>query len=212
MDIDQRNELVSDNELQVLGHKTMPKDMLPSFFLRNYNVYGLEQTTLPVETYAPNIEMKDTPVDHEYLLKVIKDYCEREHIEVTYAGLRAYYHTGKDSIQIPRRENFERIEDFYFTLCHELAHSTGHRDRLSRFKSSEEMEESRREQYAFEEVVADMTASLVMQQAGLTPDLPNSAAYIAGFLRYWSDKKSQLYKACRQAQKACDYICNTSKW
>lgn len=172
----------------------------------------MEQTTLPIESYVPTLTETKPSVDHEHLLKIIQDYCVREHIEVTYAGLRAYYQPGKDCIQIPRRENFEKIEDFYFTLCHELAHSTGHRDRLSRFKSSEEMEASRREQYAFEEVVADMTASLLMQQAGLSPDLPNSASYIEGFLRYWSDKKSQLYKACRQAQKACDYICNTTKW
>lgn len=212
MDIDQRNELVSDNALQVLGHKQTTKDLVPSYFLRNYNVFWLEQTTLPIESYAPTLTEAKPSVDHEHLLKIIQDYCVREHIEVTYAGLRAYYQPGKDCIQIPRRENFERIEDFYFTLCHELAHSTGHRDRLGRFKSSEEMESSRREQYAFEEVVADMTASLLMQQAGLSPDLPNSASYINGFLRYWSDKKNQLYKACRQAQKACDYICNTAKW
>ena len=84
---------------------------------------------------------------------------------MTYAGVRAYYQPSKDSIQIPRRENFERVEDFYFTLCHELAHSTGHIDRLARFKTSEEMETSRKEQYAFEEIVADITACLLMQQA-----------------------------------------------
>lgn len=212
LDIEQRNELMSDNELQVMGHKAMPKEMLPNFFLRNYYVYGLEQTTLPVETYAPNLEIKNAHVDHEFLLKAIHEYCDREHIEVTYAGLRAYYQPGKDCIQIPRRENFERIEDFFFTLCHEIAHSTGHRDRLNRFKTSDEMEASRKEQYAFEEVVADMTACLLMQQAGIAPDLQNSSSYIEGFLRYWSDKKSQLYKACRQAQKACDFIINNTKW
>lgn len=39
MDIDQRNEIVSDNALQVLGHKPTTKDLVPSYFLRNYNVY-----------------------------------------------------------------------------------------------------------------------------------------------------------------------------
>ena len=212
MDIDQRNEIVSDNALQVLGHRTTTKDLVPSYFLRTYNVYWLEQTTLPVESYAPTLESSKPSVDHEHLLKIIQNYCDREKIEVTYAGVRAYYQPSKDSIQIPRRENFERVEDFYFTLCHELAHSTGHINRLARFKTSEEMETSRKEQYAFEEIVADITACLLMQQAWLTPDLPNSASYIEGFLRYWSDKKSQLYMACRKAQKAADYISNTSKW
>ncbi len=212
MDIDQRNEIVSDNALQVMGHRTTTKDLVPSYFLRTYNVYWLEQTTLPVESYAPSLEGSKPSVDHEHLLKIIQDYCDREKIEVTYAGVRAYYQPSKDSIQIPRRENFERVEDFYFTLCHELAHSTGHRDRLARFKTSEEMETNRKELYAFEEIVADICSCLLLQQAGLTPDLPNSASYIEGFLRYWSDKKSQLYMACRKAQKAADYISNTSKW
>lgn len=130
MDIDQQNELVSDNSLHALGHKSVPKEMRPSYFLRNYNIYGVEQTNLPVESYDPKHESPKETVDHKKLLKVIQDYCTREHIQVTYAGLRAYYEPGTDSIKIPRRENFAKLEDFYHTLCHEIAHSTGHRDRL----------------------------------------------------------------------------------
>lgn len=209
---DDRFELVSDNAVHIMGHKPAPKSKVPNFFLRNYRLYGLEQTTLPLETHDQNYGKNPTAEDHNELLKIIQDYCDRERLDVTCAGLRAYYTPSKDSIQIPRRENFERIEDFYFTLIHELIHSTGHRDRLARFKSSSEMEEGRKEQYAYEEIVADMGASLLMRQFNINPDLPNSAVYISWWLSYWKDKKSQLYRAARDAQRAVDFICNTSAW
>lgn len=205
-------ELVSHNATRVLWHKAVPKSMVPKFFLRNYHIYGLEQTTLPLDTYDTDREKNQTSADHSTLLKVIQEYCDREHIEITCAWLRAYYAPSKDSIQIPRRENFDRIEDWFSTLCHELAHSTGHKDRLARFQTSSEMEESRKEQYAFEEVIADMASCLLMRQFNINPDLPNSAAYVSGWLSHWQDKKQQLYRACREAQKVVDYICNTSSW
>lgn len=209
---DDRFELVSDNAVHIMGHKPAPKSKVPSFFLRNYRLYGLEQTTLPLETYDQNYGKNPTAEDHKELLKVIQDYCDRERLDVTCAGLRAWFSPSRDSIQIPRRENFERVEDFYFTLIHELAHSTWAPSRLSRYKASSELESGRKELYAYEEVVADMTACLLMRQFNINPDLPNSAIYVSGWLSYWQDKKQQLYRACRDAQKAVDYICNTSAW
>lgn len=205
-------ELVSHNAVTVMGHKPAPKSMIPKFFLRTYHNYGLEQTTLPLETYDADREKNQVQPDHESFLKTIQDYCDREHIDVTYAGLRCFYNSSLDSINITRRENFDKVEDWLFTLAHELAHSTWHKDRLSRFKSSSDMETSRKEQYAFEEVVADMTACLLLRQFNINPDVPNSASYISWWLTYWRDKKQQLYKACREAQKAVDYICNNALW
>jgi antirestriction protein ArdC len=73
------------------------------------------------------------------------------------------------------------VEDFYFTLCHELGSLHGtHQPTELGSKHLKRWKTSRREQYAFEEVVADITASLLMQQAGLTPDLPNSASIHRG--------------------------------
>jgi antirestriction protein ArdC len=130
IDIDNKNEVVSDNRQHCLGHKVVSRELKPSYFLRNYQVYGIEQSTLPKESYQTQPSDYKESVDHERILKVIHEYCDREKIQVEYAGLRAFYHTKKDCIQIPRRENFDTIEAFYGTLAHELAHSTGHRDRL----------------------------------------------------------------------------------
>jgi len=91
MDIDQKNELVSDNALHIMGHKSVPRELKPSYFLRTYNVYGVESTNLPVESYDPKLERAPETVDQGKLLKIIEDYCLREHIEVTYSGIRAFY-------------------------------------------------------------------------------------------------------------------------
>ncbi len=45
---------------------------------------------------------------------------------------RAYYNPVHDYINLPAIEQFESAEHFYATFFHELAHSTGHQDRLAR--------------------------------------------------------------------------------
>ena len=211
VDIDIKNELASENSECTLGHKSLDEKHRPGYFLRYYRVFWVEQTKLPMECYYHAGVPQTEAIDHEKLLATIRAYCERENIRIEYKWLRAFYDLNNDSIQIPRRENFTRISDFYFTLLHEIAHSTGNKQRLMRFSESIRSGSSR-EEYAFEEVVADMSACLMMSRAWLSPDLPNSASYVDGWLTYWEDKKDQIYKASRIAQKVSEFVFNDLPW
>jgi antirestriction protein ArdC len=125
-------------------------------------------------------------------------------------GSNPAYFPTLDKITMPYMEDFESEEEYYCTLFHELAHSTGHSKRLNR---KELMESKVRggELYSKEELTAEFTAAYLSAVAGIEQKiLDNSAAYIQGWLRKLRNDKTIILRAASQAQAAADYILNTS--
>jgi len=125
------------------------------------------------------------------------------------------YRPGSDSVHMPERGYFTSEEAYYSTLFHELAHSTGHQSRLARKSLMEnkgmDAEGEARQVYAEEELVAEMAASFLSAHAGIMEaELPNSAAYLQGWIDALKSKdaKGWIIRAASQAQKAADYILN----
>jgi antirestriction protein ArdC len=123
------------------------------------------------------------------------------------AGDQADYHPGTDVIRLPLRSQFRSPEHYYATAFHETGHSTGHPSRLNR-PGIAQFDHFGTGRYAREELVAQMTSSLLCAQAGIdTPELfENSASYIAGWLTALSNDKKIVITAAAQAQRACDLI------
>jgi antirestriction protein ArdC len=109
---------------------------------------------------------------------------------------------------MPKIETFRSSESYYGTLFHELVHSTGHNERLNRL----EMIKSngmRSEDYAKEELTAEMGASYLKSFAGIPIEkLENNAAYIQHWLERLKNDKRFIVHASAQAQKATDFILN----
>ena len=120
-------------------------------------------------------------------------------------GDEAYYRPLTDTIHIPRREQFERPEDYAYTLAHELVHSTSHESRLNR-KAEQGFAPFGSASYAEEELVADIGAQMVLSDLGVATDMENSASYLRGWLKALSDDPSMIIKASSKAQKAADYM------
>jgi len=125
------------------------------------------------------------------------------------------YRPGSDSVHMPERGYFTTEEAYYSTLFHELAHSTGHQSRLARKSLMEskgmDAEGEARKVYAEEELVAEMAASFLSAHAGIMEaELPNSAAYLQGWIDALKSKdaKGWIIRAASQAQKAADFILN----
>lgn len=118
----------------------------------------------------------------------------------------AYYHPGKDYINMPKRKGFRTNEEYYAVLFHELIHSTGHKSRLARI-GVQQMSPFGSDLYSTEEIIAEMGSCYLSSFACIVPKpLDNSVAYIQGWLeRLKNDKKILIY-AASQAQKAADYI------
>jgi antirestriction protein ArdC len=64
---------------------------------------------------------------------------------------------------MPEFADFHTSDDYYSTLAHELCHATGHVDRLAR----PSLISTKREDYAREELVAELGAAFVSATIGI---------------------------------------------
>lgn len=123
-------------------------------------------------------------------------------------GDAAYYQPIKDTVVVPPLEKSVGAEQYYSTLFHELAHSTGHSTRLNR-KELMEADGFGKVNYAKEELTAEMTAAYLCAVTEIgQPTIENSAAYIENWLTVLKNDKTLIIRAASQAQKAADYVLN----
>lgn len=175
--------------------------------LRYYRLYNLDQTE-GLEKHVP----ADTKREHQPIAEaeaIVKGYQTPP--SISHGGDRAYYMPSRDSVQMPVPENFETDENYYSVLFHELGHSTGHFSRLARKDFSEFFVSH--EQYAKEELIAEMTAAFLSAECGFTTErnVENSAAYIKGWLKALSNDPTMVVSAASAAQKAADHILGREK-
>lgn len=114
---------------------------------------------------------------------------------------RAYYCIADDYIHMPPIGTFHSASDFYGTLAHEAAHSSGHKTRLDRFQKFQT-----KQQYAFEELIAEIAAAMLGVEFGFKPDFAQTAAYVEGWTKALKEDNRAIFKAAAEAQKAVDYI------
>ncbi len=130
-------------------------------------------------------------------------YCEKYGIvsEVVYGSGKAYYEKMNSRMSWPDPKQFKSIYEYYSTCFHEMAHST--MEQIDRSKFS----------YAQEELVAEITASMLCASLGLMDDgsLQNNIAY----LQHWhghlkEEKPKSVYFAIVEAQKAAQLILSSA--
>ena len=124
-------------------------------------------------------------------------------VPVNYGGNRAYYSPSKDSIQLPKMQDFISSEHYYSTYFHELSHATGHVSRLNRFSDDSFVN---RETYAQEELIAEFSAAFLCGECGINNTHDQSAAYIAGWKKAIKKNPNAVVEAISAAQKATDLI------
>lgn len=172
--------------------------------LKYYSLFNLEQTEgIPSPTFDVPV-FPFTPI--EKAERIVQNMPNRP--EIIYGGNRASYTPASDTIRMPHEEMFEKSEEVYSVLYHEMSHSTGHKSRLAR-KEVMETNEFGSESYGNEELVAELASSMLCGVAGIsnqTIDL--AASYLNGWLSVLKKDKKLIIVAAAQAQKAADYILN----
>jgi antirestriction protein ArdC len=186
---------------------------------------GLEEKTYTVLRYSTVFNIEQTEGCQLKLpeLTVLTEHEKIERCEAVYANMpkrpelrsdspsrrfQAYYSQTLDYVNLPARHCFDKPEEFYSTLYHELTHSTGHASRLNRetFTQAVKFGDTN---YSKEELVAEMGAAFL---AGLTGidlvTIPNSAAYLNSWIKRLKGEPKLVISAAAQAQKAVDYILN----
>ncbi len=167
--------------------------------LRYYTVFNIAQTTLADDPrFAIETKQHDRIAETE---RIAADMPNRPTIEDKES--RAYYRPSSDVVNVPALKYFESGEEYYSTLFHELAHSTGHAKRLNR-EGINEVAAFGTATYSKEELIAEMSAAYLCASCGIE----HSAAYIGGWLRKLKDDRRLVVFAAAAAQKAADYVLN----
>jgi antirestriction protein ArdC len=178
------------------------------FSIKYYRVFNVAQCEgiVPIGADEPKVEKtKNNPI--EIAESVVKRYLENEpKFKIVHAeSNRAFYNVMRDFVNVPKIEGFTDSDSYYKVLFHELAHSTGHEDRLNR-KSLTEVMNWGDETYAKEELVAEISSMYMVGLLGLEPHMTNSQAYIQGWCKHLEDKPKECVFAMQQATKVVDYI------
>jgi antirestriction protein ArdC len=117
----------------------------------------------------------------------------------------ACYYPEIDVINVPLVANIISPIEHALTTLHEGAHSTGHGTRLNRIGITGVIKKGSPE-YAFEELIAELTAIFICVERGINAVRDNSAAYMKHWLQYLENDPKFLYNAAKEAQKAANYI------
>jgi antirestriction protein ArdC len=176
--------------------------------LRYYNVFNVEQCDGITAPDAVPFEPTDfKPIDAAETL--VQGYAGGPSLE--HGGQQAFYRPGTDIVRMPEATRFSSTEEYYSTLFHELAHSTGHSSRIDRGLDSNPKPFGSPD-YGKEELVAEMAAAFLCGHVGIRSTvIENQAAYISGWLKQLKNDKKLIIAAAGAGQKAADWILGERK-
>lgn len=173
-------------------------------FLRYYNVFNIEC----VEGIKLKLLTKYVNDSIEQCESIINEIPSKPIIE--HGGDEPHYNWKEDKIKVPYRDNFIHSDEYYATLFHELAHSTGHETRLNRETCMKPAAYGSRD-YCKEELVAEIATCFLCGEAGIANNtIDNSSAYIKFWLECLTyllrEDDKAFVRASAQAQRATDFI------
>lgn len=181
------------------------KDKEDKFPLARWtNVFNLRQCEGIELPKAETLSVIDfSPIERcESIISAMPKKPSIEHV----AGSGAFYRPSADLVQMPLKASFRSNEDYYGTLFHELAHSTGHSSRLDR-ETLTSAAAFGSAVYSREELVAEFSAAYLCGVAGIeNKTVESSAAYITGWKSLLKNDPSAVFWAMKQAEKAADFI------
>ncbi|WP_291727982.1 ArdC family protein [Bernardetia sp.] len=183
-------------------------DKIP--FMKQYTVFNIAQIEgLELPDFASHHSIMNDNERISLCEGVVQNMQNAPKIEEN-KGNNCLYNALNDIVKMPLIEEFESSEEYYCNLFHELAHSTGHKDRLDR-KEVSALGRTKTD-YAKEELVAEITAAFLCATTGIeNKTIDNSASYLASWLKVLKDNHKFFFQSAAKAQKAADYILNQTK-
>ena len=173
----------------------------PTTFCSVYHVFNLEQTE-GLEHLQPPRPATPAHNCHTAVNQIAVD----AHVDIRHAGGdSAYYNSRLDFIAMPLRDQFDDATSYEQTLLHELAHSTMHPSRLDR-PAAREIRSRKSDDYALEELRAEISTMMMGEQLGLGHQPQNGQAYVAGWLRKLKDDPDAVRRATADAQRIADWL------
>lgn len=193
-------------------------------FLKGFHVFNIDQTNLEMvnkEQYdsiinrfkAHEIAGRDGMYENCAIDRMIEKDEWLCHIQADKLSDSAYYSLDKDQVVVPMKEQFRKGTtekdiykdgmEFYSSLIHEMAHSTGSSERLDRVKGQRFGDPK----YAKEELVAELTSALVGNALGFDKRiLDNNAAYIDCWIKALKQEPKFIVSVMSEVNKASKMI------
>lgn len=168
------------------------------------------------EMLPSRLETGEVEIELAEPKKVIQDYIDRSGVKVQkdHVGVPCYI-PSMDLVQLNPYTKDE--ESWFSTAFHEFAHSTGASSRLNRIGITHEgmKPEDKKNVYAVEECIAEITAYLCCAECGVydfktsgTMEYDNSIAYVQAWKSRIQDWGKDFLYICSQADAAFNYILN----
>ena len=221
---DENGKRVSEEDYNAMSQEERATmDVRP--FPKMFHVFNIDQTNLEevnkkrydaivARFQTPEQEVKDTEgmYVNEALDRMFEQKAWHANIQYDKPADQAFYRPSTDTIVLPMKEQFKLGKtpeevyhdgmEYYSTALHEMAHSTGHESRLDRKFGAQGTDN-----YAHEELIAEMTSALVGSTMGFDRKiLENNANYLSGWLNRLRDKPETITTIMTDVGKASDMI------
>lgn len=192
------------------NEKTNKEDVIP--FLKATPVFNIAQVDL--SECKIKFDNSDN-VNKVISIQEIDNFVNDTGVEIKHSNDgRCYYAKTTDYIHMTNKENFiktsygDETSNYYSVLFHELIHSTGHNQRLDRFKDNDKkFKDNAQQSYAFEELIAECGAIMLCQKFNLEKTIRvDHALYIKSWIQALKNDVKFLTSSLTRAYKATDYL------
>lgn len=174
-------------------------------WLKTFYVLNIDQFVVPEEV------QRRLPLPGEFNMASSRfhDLLRDLRVKIVRGQFSSPHYRGgnTDTIYMLESALFNTKEDEEASLAHELIHWTGHKKRLNRFDNGdEEFGGTPRQDYAFEELVAEIGASFLCVRYGIDRTHVQHENYIQGWLKLLKNDSRAVVKAAARAQVAVDFL------
>lgn len=197
----------SADQIEDLGNG---KVKVPARSIKYYNVFNVESCT-DAKVKHDHKQPKHEWQPLEKAEEIANNYCKVYGVDIEHGGNQAYNRdntlTTGGHVQMPKREQFSKVEEYYSTLFHELTHSTA--DQVKRDKSRYHADKKAR---AREELVAEIGAAYIMSFLGIESEfsVENSNAYARSWAKALKSDPNAILWAAPKAIEAAELILSAS--
>ena len=116
---------------------------------------------------------------------------------------RAFYRVSTDRVHMPGRDQFPSADRYYATKLHEMGHWTGHPSRLGRPVGQNPFGS---EEYAKEELRAEIASMIIGDELGIGHDPEQHVAYVKSWIKVLKDDPMEIFRAAADAEKIQKFI------
>lgn len=194
------NKLLADDGQPLMVERAM----LKSLYL--FNVLQCDNLPAHLQVSAERIPDQEVQTLSAQTYNRVLAILNASGVQVTSAAQnRAFYSPNHDRIVMPLSRQFFTEADYWATLLHEMVHSTGHASRLNREGITASSGKFGDPAYAFEELCAEMGSAFLCAHLEVLGEV-NHESYIDHWLNVLKADKKALFRACRQAREASEYL------